>query len=306
MNIDQLKYIVEVGKTNSIGLAAETLYLTQPALSQSISSLEKELGIQLFSRSRQGAAPTMEGQILIEKASEVIQKLEEFQNRVQMFKTDTQKSIKISSVPSMMDFALNALLSYKELHPNVQVEIFERNGSEVMLDIQKGTVDFGLILAKNMEGYADKISFESLLDGKIQVLVSQQSFLSCYDHVTIQDIQYQPIVLYNGPVTMRLFNSLFPQPARMLFISNDIQIIMKAVAANMGISFTLDFFTKHDQHVLNGSIIPIDLIIHPPVPIKAGWAASKQKKLSHSAIQFLHFIRKDISIRHNLNAVTVR
>lgn len=52
MNIQYLKYVVEVDKTGSINKAAKNLYMGQPNLSAAIKELEKELGISIFYRSK--------------------------------------------------------------------------------------------------------------------------------------------------------------------------------------------------------------------------------------------------------------
>ena len=57
MNLEQLEYVVEIAKTQSFSAASEHLHVTQSAISQSIHRLEKELGLILFERSRQG--PTL-------------------------------------------------------------------------------------------------------------------------------------------------------------------------------------------------------------------------------------------------------
>ena len=51
MNTEQINYIVKVAETGSISISADKLYVTQAAISKSISNLEKELGVKLF-RSR--------------------------------------------------------------------------------------------------------------------------------------------------------------------------------------------------------------------------------------------------------------
>ena len=61
MTIQQLQYILEVNRTRSITQAAKNLYVTQAGISSAISSLEDELGFQIFSRSWQGAIPTERG-----------------------------------------------------------------------------------------------------------------------------------------------------------------------------------------------------------------------------------------------------
>src|SRR5699024_5168701 len=50
MNLEQLAYIVEVAETESLSVASENIYVTQSAISQSITNLEKKLGIKIFQR----------------------------------------------------------------------------------------------------------------------------------------------------------------------------------------------------------------------------------------------------------------
>ncbi|MFQ7158495.1 MAG: LysR family transcriptional regulator [Ruthenibacterium sp.] len=63
MNLQQLKYAVEIARVGSISKAAKNLYMGQPNLSKSIKELEAELGQTLFSRRRAGCSPPAPGKI---------------------------------------------------------------------------------------------------------------------------------------------------------------------------------------------------------------------------------------------------
>ena len=71
MTIQQLQYILEVNRTRSITQAAKNLYVTQAGISSAISSLEDELGFQIFNRSWQGAIPTERGAKVLEQAGRI-------------------------------------------------------------------------------------------------------------------------------------------------------------------------------------------------------------------------------------------
>ena len=62
MTLEQLTYLIELSRHHSISEAADALYITQSALSMSLGTLEKELGLTLFDRSNKGISPTEEGQ----------------------------------------------------------------------------------------------------------------------------------------------------------------------------------------------------------------------------------------------------
>lgn len=81
MNIDHLKYAVEIAKTKSISQAAENLYMGQPNLSRAIKELEDSLGIIIFNRTPKGITTTPEGDEFLHNARRIIRqvdKMEEF------------------------------------------------------------------------------------------------------------------------------------------------------------------------------------------------------------------------------------
>lgn len=67
MNLVQLAYIVEVSKLGSLSEASKKLHVTQSAISQSITNLDRELGIKVFNRSRIGTTSTVIGNEIIKK-----------------------------------------------------------------------------------------------------------------------------------------------------------------------------------------------------------------------------------------------
>lgn len=72
MNIQQLTYIVEIANCKSISRAAEYLFVSQPALSQQIRNLEKELGYRVFHRTSKGLELTEKGNVFYQKAQEML------------------------------------------------------------------------------------------------------------------------------------------------------------------------------------------------------------------------------------------
>ena len=81
MNLQQLRYAVEVAKTGSITAAAKNLYMGQPNLSKSIRELEAELGITLFERTARGVAPTKNGEDFLGYARSIIAQMESLETK---------------------------------------------------------------------------------------------------------------------------------------------------------------------------------------------------------------------------------
>lgn len=77
MHIERFEYLVEVAKTGSLSLAAQNLHITQSAISQAITSIEKDLGVKIFLRARQGTQLTFEGKKIVKLANEMLFKYQE-------------------------------------------------------------------------------------------------------------------------------------------------------------------------------------------------------------------------------------
>ncbi len=71
--MEKLEYLLEVEKMGSISKAADNLYMSQPSLSKSIASLERDIGYRIFERTPAGLKPTREGECYLSYAKRVIE-----------------------------------------------------------------------------------------------------------------------------------------------------------------------------------------------------------------------------------------
>ena len=82
MNLRQLQYFARIVETGNITRAAEQLYVAQPALGLQIRQLEQALGVSLLSRHSRGVSPTRAGQVLYERACEILRMVDETERQV--------------------------------------------------------------------------------------------------------------------------------------------------------------------------------------------------------------------------------
>lgn len=131
MNIEQLEYIIKVAEMRSISTASESLHISQAGISMAITSLEKELGVNIFKRSRLGTLPTEEGKEIIQKAYEVMSKLEEIRDKAQLHTETMEKELRLSSTQGLFLTILpKSLALFKKKYPNVNIVIEEKGGHE--------------------------------------------------------------------------------------------------------------------------------------------------------------------------------
>ena len=110
MNLQQLRYAVEVAKTGSITAAAKNLYMGQPNLSKSIRELEAELGITLFERTARGVAPTKNGEDFLGYARSIIAQMESLET---MFGPHTETGTQLSVCAPRASYVAQAFRRYQ-------------------------------------------------------------------------------------------------------------------------------------------------------------------------------------------------
>lgn len=78
MNLQHLRYAVEIANFGSISRAAQALYVSQPYLSKIIRELEEEYGITIFARSKNGITPTDSGRLFLDMARDLLDNCKKF------------------------------------------------------------------------------------------------------------------------------------------------------------------------------------------------------------------------------------
>lgn len=143
MEIRQLRYFIEVRRTGSISLAAENLGLTQPALSQQIALLERELKTALFERSRRGMALTEAGEIFAPRADALLQAFHELETAVKPAGQPVQVSFAVGETLAT-HFVPQLLVALRRLFPDTRFRVIESNLTEIRSSLKDGKVDFAL------------------------------------------------------------------------------------------------------------------------------------------------------------------
>ena len=123
------EFFLKVSKMGSISKAADKLYISQPALSQQLKNLEKELDASLFIRSNKGIELTEEGKIVYKYFSMSEKLLQEMKKEIRDKKNNVKK-IRISAVPTMCNYSLPCMIYHlKQHYPNTSVELYSRSDS---------------------------------------------------------------------------------------------------------------------------------------------------------------------------------
>lgn len=147
MTVRHLKVFVCVCKHSSITKAAEELFVAQPAISNTISEIEKHYNIILFNRINQRLHITEEGKLLLLKAKEVLSAFEEFELQAQS--VSVRPLLRIgSSITIGKQQMPNLIKILKENHSDINVQISVNQTAVIEEKIADGSLDFAFIQGK--------------------------------------------------------------------------------------------------------------------------------------------------------------
>lgn len=155
MNITQLKTFIEVYKLKHVSRAAESLHLTQPAVTLHLKKLEKEFGSVLFQRRRFQFLPTHCGDILYSHARQILKQLEDAKNEIRFACEGISGTLRVSASTAPGEFLVPDILSrFVKKYPRVQVEIFVMDSDGVLRCLHKKQCDFGFVgVLQKMPGF---------------------------------------------------------------------------------------------------------------------------------------------------------
>ncbi|GAA0719328.1 LysR family transcriptional regulator [Clostridium malenominatum] len=143
--LDLYKVFCEVGKCESFSKAAKELYMTQPAVSQSIMQLEMELDIRLFTRTAKGATLTNEGKLLFEYANSAINLISAGEKKLLESRNLMLGELKIGVGDTISRyFLLPYLEEFHNQYPNIKLKIVNKTSLELCPMLKSGEIDIAI------------------------------------------------------------------------------------------------------------------------------------------------------------------
>jgi DNA-binding transcriptional LysR family regulator len=142
-----MEYFLVVAKTQNITKAANELNVTQPTLSRQIQQLEEELGVELFSREKQRIVLTENGILFRQRALEITDLLDKTKKELESPKKELSGDIYIGAGEmESMEYLMKLVAEFRSRYPKVCFHIFSGNADAISDKIDKGLIDFGMVM----------------------------------------------------------------------------------------------------------------------------------------------------------------
>ena len=193
MEIRQLYYFLEIVKQGSFSKAAQTLYISQPTISQQIASLEQELNMNLLYRTTKKVALTAEGEEFLQYCKEVVSaydRLLEFCGK----KPGGQETLHIGVFPFYKSIDLGQIISSFYLqHQDISgmMKLVENNDAYGLLE--QGKLNFAIIKCRDDVLRSD-MHYDELRRENLRVLISREHPLASQPFVSVTQLDVLPIL----------------------------------------------------------------------------------------------------------------
>lgn len=240
MELRHLRYFSAVATELHFGRAAEKLRIAQPPLSKQIQDLEKELGFELFTRTKRSIALTPAGQAFLIEVNQIFQQLDRAIDIGSKTSRGELGQISIGFVGSATYNILPVMLQqFRDRYPAVQIELHELTTDRQLIWLREGRIDIGLIRPPIVEtDLASQVIFQESL----VVAVPTNHHLATAESIELSALATEPFILFPREFAAGLYDPIIticqaagfsPQVVQECI---QMQTIVSLVSANMGIS----------------------------------------------------------------------
>ncbi|MDE6973721.1 MAG: LysR family transcriptional regulator [Lachnospiraceae bacterium] len=194
MDIRVLQYFLAVAREESITKAAERLRMTQPPLSRQLKDLEDELGKQLLIRGSKRVTLTEDGILLRKRAEELVDLMEKTKAELTSSNENINGDIHIGcGETEAISFLAQAAWDLQQKHPLIHYHIYSGDAERVMERLDKGLIDFGLLVGPVDVNKYDYIRLP--LKDTWGVLMRKDSPLAEKESIIAEDLWDKPLII---------------------------------------------------------------------------------------------------------------
>lgn len=292
IRLDLYKIFLEVAKTGSFSKGAKNLYMTQPAVSQAINQLERELDIRLFTRTPRGVVLTNEGQILFEYINSAMNLIEVGEVKLAEAKNLLTGALRVGVGDTISRYYLLPYLErFHNEYPNIKLKIINRTTFETCELLKSGEIDIGIC---NLPIKDSALNIIKLLDIQDIFVCGEK-----YKHLTSEKLSFSqlaelPLILLEDKSNSRQYVERFIL-SKGVKIEPEIELgshdlLLEFAKINLGISCVIKEFSK--EYLEKGILYHVKLAEEIPKR-SIGVCFLKSVSLSSAAERFIQLLVKE-------------
>jgi len=209
MDTNQLIAFITVAETGSFSLAAEKLYLTQPAVSKRIAVLEQTLSTSLFDRIGRRVLLTESGKVLLPRARKLVRELDDARVSIQNLEQQVSGRLPIAASHHIGLHRLPPVLkSFSRQYPEVKMDISFLDSEQAYRQLIHGDIELAVVTLSLDR--VERIQQRTVWTDVLRVMTSTDHPLTRYRKLKLQDLLDFPVILPGeNTFTRQLIDKLF-------------------------------------------------------------------------------------------------
>ena len=293
MEIRTLRYFLAVAAEENMTAAANSLHISQPALSYQISELEKELGKQLFTRSGRKMILTEDGMFLRSRAEEIISLSDRTASEISGGRGEVHGDIWIGAAESLSLHDLAEIIAdFRKEYPHVVFHFHSGTMDDVYEKLNRGTIDFAAVV-EPFEPEGCEVFLMPSAD-RMGIVIRKDHPLAKKETVSASDLYNLPLILTTrANMNIRQYSEMLGIPLERLSVSATGNLIFNlAILAehDIGAILTLEgLISDHETSLL--TFVPLD----PPVSRRLVFVRKEYRPLNRAAGLFYERVKKSFS-----------
>jgi len=294
MNLQQLQYFVTIAKCSSFSDAARRLYVAQPALSYSISSLEKELGTKLFSRDKRTVNLTPAGKVFYEEAVKILKQIDLLYLKVKNAAESGYDELHIGCLGFLLAVCFSSIISpFLNKHPDIKVMLEQDYLLPLHNRLENGELDIIITRSDYIEDTdTQNIRWKKLFNDSFMLLVPSNH--PCAGMTSIDDLsimENEPFIMVDPTLSAPLHQYIMKICTKRNYIPHvvfkppSMDAVFTQVAAGMGISI-VPYLNGHFNYIpglrfikLEGDDVRTDAV--------AAWSINNQNPAIKNFLEYL-------------------
>ena len=290
VNLDLYRVFHAVAKAGGVSAAARDLYISQPAVTQSVKKLEEQLGVTLFQRTTRGMRLTPEGETLWRYVDSACGFIDAAEKKIAETRSLNDGEITIGAGDTLCKhYLVPHLRAFHEAYPRVRIHVTNRTTPETLDLLKAGKVDLGIV---NLPVDPDRslVIRETLTVHDCFVVGEKYRHLALAP-VSLLDLAGYPVLLLEKASNSRRFIDAFfrekqaPLTPEIELGSND--LLAEFAAVGLGIACVVREFVGPEL----ASRRLYELVLAEPVPArKAGVVTLREVPLSRAAREFVRLL----------------
>lgn len=248
MQLDSLKVFCDLAETESFTKAARNNSVTQSAVSQTITALEKQFRSLLIERSKKNFRLTPEGEVLYDCSKEILQSYDSLRNKLQELQGEISGSIRVATVYSV---GLHELPPYMKRflkeHPTVNVQVVYRRADLVYADVLGSVVDLGIVAYPKPDPKLQSVPFRK--DSLVLICHPEHPFAKLRS-IKLKALDGQKFINYEKDIpTRKALDKFFKRDAvsvQNVMEFDNVETVKRAVEIGSGIAIVPEQAVKQE------------------------------------------------------------